>query len=151
MSWEARFPWNSGPSGWSSVSPGWFWLCEQGHRPAGTRRDIIRQQSPFSASPWCQGLLHVLLGVEPLFRLKEVEGHDVTLAWDDTPGPWRRLKIWCSFRAWVASASSASWFWSKTFVNGNPGALQSPMVFLWRAKLLAQLHEFPTLPKYFCN
>jgi hypothetical protein len=41
--------------------------------------------------------------------------HDVALAWDDPTGPWRRLKILCCFRAGVTSASSASWFWSKTF------------------------------------
>ncbi len=27
LSWEARFPWTTGPSGWPSASPGWFWLC----------------------------------------------------------------------------------------------------------------------------
>ena len=27
LSWEARFPWTNGPSGWPSASPGWFWLC----------------------------------------------------------------------------------------------------------------------------
>ncbi len=27
LSWEARFPWKRGPSGWPSASPGWFWLC----------------------------------------------------------------------------------------------------------------------------
>ncbi len=27
LSWEARFPWTNGPSGWPSAGPGWFWLC----------------------------------------------------------------------------------------------------------------------------
>ncbi len=27
LSWYARFPWTSGPSGWPSASPGWFWHC----------------------------------------------------------------------------------------------------------------------------
>ncbi len=27
VSWEARFPWDSCPSGWTSGRPGGFWLC----------------------------------------------------------------------------------------------------------------------------
>ena len=57
VSWEARFLWDSGPSGWLSDRPGWFWLCGRGSVRAVTCRDILRQQSPSRASPRCQGPL----------------------------------------------------------------------------------------------
>jgi len=114
VSWEARFPWDSGPSGWPSDRPGWFWLCGRGSVRAGTRRDILRQQSPSRASSGCQGPLCTAWCWPPLSHLKEVGEHDVALAWDDPTGPRRRLKILCCFRAGVTSASPISWFWFKT-------------------------------------
>ncbi len=87
----------------------WTGLC-----PAGTRRDILRQQSPSRASSGCQGPLCTAWCWPPQSHLKEVGEHDAALAWDDPTGPCRRLKILCCFRAGVTSASPISWFWFKT-------------------------------------
>ncbi len=114
VSWEARIPWDSGPSGWPSDRPGWFWLCGRGSVWTGTHRHILRQQSPSRASSGCQGHLCTAWCWPPLSHLKEVGEHDVALAWDDLTGPWRRLTILCCFQAGVKSASPTSWFWLKT-------------------------------------
>ncbi len=63
--------------------PGWFWLCGRGSVRAGTRMDILRQQSPSRASSGCQGPLCTAWCWPPLSHLKEVGEHDVALSWDD--------------------------------------------------------------------
>ncbi len=114
VSWEARFPWDSGPSGWPSDRPGWFWLC-------GWGSVLLEHVGTFSGNSLHPGLhhgvkdLYVLLGVDPLPPCQRRGGawRRPCLRWP--PGPWWRLKIWCSFRAGVTSASSGSWFWSIAF------------------------------------
>ncbi len=65
VSWEARFPWDSGPSGWPSERPGWFWLCGRGSV-------LLEHVGTFSGNSLHPGLhhgvkdLYVLLGVDPL-------------------------------------------------------------------------------------
>ncbi len=67
----------------------WAGLC-----PAGTRRDILRQQSPSRASPWCQGpLCTARRGPSaPVSKRGGGGGQDVALAWDDPQdhdGGWK--------------------------------------------------------------
>ncbi len=92
VSWEARFPWDSGPSGWPSDRPGRFWLC-------GWGSVLLEHVGTFSGNSLHPGFhhgvkdLYVLLDMDPLPPCqRRGGGHDVALTWDDPQdhdGGWK--------------------------------------------------------------
>jgi hypothetical protein len=133
----------------------WAGLC-----PAGTRRCILRQQSPSRASPRCPGPLCTAwqrLAWTLCLRVKEVGGHDVALAWDDPQDHNGGWKFGVPFGQEWHQPLQNSGFGPKLSSNGKPATcalletFPSPVLSFRRAKLFAQLYEFRTLLKHFCN
>ncbi len=60
LSWEARFSWTNGPSGWPSTSPGRFWLCfgwlgHKIHCPCEAKRPFYVNFELGGQFPWISG------------------------------------------------------------------------------------------------
>ncbi len=158
MSWEARFPWTNGPSGWPSASPGRFWLCfgwpgHKIHCPCEAKRPFYVNFELVGQFPWTSGP-----SGWPSATLGDfgcVLGGQATKSTVCV----RPKDIFCiNFGSGMESAFPASWFWFKTFFEiSKPGTfallatLQSPVNFFRRAKLLELPHKFCTLPRHFCK